>query len=128
MNNINPHSYKKSIILEKIKWLLISVLLIISILINYYFYDINFFLRIFFLSVLIIAASSLALYTKKVRYLLSYLSISKKEMQKIIWPKYQDTFYTTFIVISIAITISLILWGLDSIIFRLITFIISLRF
>ncbi|QIQ41665.1 MAG: preprotein translocase subunit SecE [Buchnera aphidicola (Microlophium carnosum)] len=124
-NNYNRNKYKIS---EKIKWLSISIFLTLSFFINYYFDKTQLFVRIFIMSFLILCAIGTLIYTKKGEYLLSYIIMSKKEMQKIIWPKYNETLYTTLIVIVITIFMSLLLWGVDSIIFHLIAFIISLRF
>jgi len=122
-NNYDQNKYK---ILEKVKWLSISFILLCFI--NYCFYKMPFFIYIFIISFLIFCAIGTLIYIKKVKYILSYIIMSKKEMQKIIWPKYKETLNTTLIVISVTILISLILWGIDTIIFRLITFVISLRF
>ncbi|WAI11817.1 MAG: preprotein translocase subunit SecE [Buchnera aphidicola (Macrosiphum albifrons)] len=127
MNKNNYHRNKFKI-LEKIKWLSISTFLILSFFINCYFYREQLFVRIFIISFLILCAIVTLMYTKIGEYILSYIIMSKKEMQKIIWPKYNETLYTTLIVISVTILISLLLWGVDSIIFHLIAFIISLRF
>ncbi|QCO70628.1 preprotein translocase subunit SecE [Buchnera aphidicola] len=124
-NNYNRNKFK---ILEKIKWLSISIFLILSFFINCYFYKEQLFVRIFIISFLILCAIVTLMYTKTGEYILSYIIMSKKEMQKIIWPKYNETLYTTLIVISVTILMSLLLWGVDSIIFHLIAFIISLRF
>ncbi|AHG60320.1 preprotein translocase subunit SecE [Buchnera aphidicola] len=126
--NKNSHKQNESKILEKIKWLSVSVFFILSIFINYYFYEKQLLLRILIIFFLVICSISILLCTKKGKNIFSYIKMSKKEMQKITWPEYKETLYTTFIVISVTIIISLILWGLDNIIFRLIAFIISLRF
>jgi len=123
--NYNRNKFK---ILEKTKWLSISVFFIISCFIDYYFYQTQFFTGIFIISFLIFCAIGTLIYTKKGKYILSYIIMSKKEMKKIIWPKYNETLYTTLIVIAVTIVMSLLLWGVDSIIFHLIAFIISLRF
>jgi preprotein translocase subunit SecE len=119
---------QKNKILEKIKWLFTSILFILLFFTNYYFDKIQLFIRILILSFLIICMIGTILSTKKGKKLLFYIKMSKNEMQKITWPNYKETLYTTFIVIAVTICISLLLWSLDSIIFRLIAFIISLRF
>ncbi|QCI22510.1 preprotein translocase subunit SecE [Buchnera aphidicola] len=124
-NNYKRHKFK---ILEKIKWLFISIFLILSFFINCYFYKKKLFIRILIISFLILSAIVTLMYTKIGKNIFSYIIMSKKEMQKIIWPKYNETLYTTLIVISVTIIMSLLLWGVDSIIFHLIAFIISLRF
>ncbi|CAL4318144.1 preprotein translocase subunit SecE [Buchnera aphidicola] len=126
--NINNNNQKKTKLLEKIKWLLIFVLLCIYFLSTYYLYKNYFFTHIIILFSLIGIGMSILLSTTQGKNSLVFLKKSYNEMQKIIWPQYKETLYTTFIIIIVTILISLILWSLDSIIFRLITFIISLRF
>lgn len=126
--NKNNYNRNKSNILEKLKWLSVSIFFILSFLINYYFYKTELFIRILIISFFILCAIGTLIYTKKGKKILSYIMMSKKEMQKIIWPKYKETLYTTLIVIGVTILMSLLLWSVDSIIFRLIAFIISLRF
>ncbi|HMI77006.1 MAG TPA: preprotein translocase subunit SecE, partial [Buchnera sp. (in: enterobacteria)] len=58
---------------------------------------------------------------------LYFIYQSKNEIKKIIWPNQKETFYTTFIVVIATICMSLILWGLDNILFRLVSFITHLR-
>ncbi|QCI23556.1 preprotein translocase subunit SecE [Buchnera aphidicola] len=52
---------------------------------------------------------------------------TKQEIYKITWPNLTETFRTTIIVIITTFIISLILWGLDNILIRLVSFITSLR-
>ncbi|ADP67605.1 preprotein translocase subunit SecE [Buchnera aphidicola str. JF98 (Acyrthosiphon pisum)] len=127
---MNKHHYNrnKHKIPEKVKWISISIFFILSFLINMCFYETQLFIRIFIISCLMLCAIGTMIYTKKGKDILLYIVMSKKEMQKIIWPKYKETLYTTLIVISVTIFISFILWSIDSVIFRLIAFIISLRF
>ncbi|QCI20791.1 preprotein translocase subunit SecE [Buchnera aphidicola (Hyperomyzus lactucae)] len=126
MNKKNCNQ-KKNKISEKMKWLSIYILFILLFFINY-FYKTQIFVQILIISFLILCIIKIILSTKKGKNLFFYISMSKNEMQKITWPKYKETLYTTFIVIAVTIVMSLLLWGLDSIIFRLIAFIISLRF
>ncbi|ACL29871.1 preprotein translocase subunit SecE [Buchnera aphidicola] len=127
---MNKHHYNrnKHKIPEKVKWISISIFFILSFFINMCFYETQLFIRIFIISCLMLCAIGTMIYTKKGKDILLYIVMSKKEMQKIIWPKYKETLYTTLIVISVTIFISFILWSIDSVIFRLIAFIISLRF
>ncbi|AYN24460.1 preprotein translocase subunit SecE [Buchnera aphidicola] len=126
--NIRIPNQKKDKHLEKIKWFFIIVIFITSFFINNFFDKVGFFTRTFIVTLLISFAISIAVYTKKIKKIFLYIKASKNEMKKITWPQYKETLYTTFIIISVTIVISLLLWGLDSIIFRLIAFIISLRF
>ena len=114
--------------LEKIKWLFASLCFILIYSINYYLYEIQFFIRILIIFFLIILSTSIILSTKIGKYMLLYISTTKNEIRKITWPQYKETLYTACIIIIVTILISLLLWGLDNIIFHLIAFIVSLRF
>lgn len=66
--------------------------------------------------------------TNKFKNILSFLNEAKNEARKVIWPSFKDTLHTTVIVITITIIMSIILWGLDAILFQLVSFITNLRF
>jgi preprotein translocase subunit SecE len=119
---------KMCAILEKIKWLSILILLFISFLINYYLYTTKFFIRLCIFIFLGIFSIKIFLCTKQGKYIFSHIKSLQREIEKIAFPKYKDTLYTTLIVMVITIIMSLILWALDNIILRLITMIIGLRF
>lgn len=126
--NKNNYNQKKSKILEKIKWLSILFFFLLLFFFTYYFYKTQLLIRTFFILLLILCIGRAFICTKKGKHILSCIIMSKNEMKKIIWPTYKDTLYTTLIIISVTILISFLLWCIDSIIFRLIAFIISLRF
>ena len=125
--NIQIPKQKKNKNLEKIKWILIFINFILCVLVDYYFNKISFFIRISLIFFLISCTIGILISTEKGKFILSYINTLKNEMQKIIWPKYKETLYTTLIIIFVTIFMSLLLWGLDNIIFRLIAFVISLR-
>ncbi|WP_343154291.1 preprotein translocase subunit SecE [Buchnera aphidicola (Aphis aurantii)] len=125
--NIKIHNQKKNKIIEKIKWTFIFINFILCILIDCYLNKINFFIRFALIICLISFALGILIYTKKGKIILLYINSSKNEIQKIMWPKYKETLYTTVIIILVTIFMSLLLWGLDNIIFRLIAFVIGLR-
>ncbi|AEO07873.1 preprotein translocase subunit SecE [Buchnera aphidicola] len=126
--NKNNHNQQKSKILEKIKWLSILFFFLLLLFFTYYFYTTQLLIRIFITLLLILCIGGVFISTKKGKHIISCIIMSTKEMKKIIWPTYKDTLYTTLIIISVTILISFLLWCIDSIIFRLIAFIISLRF
>ncbi len=62
----------------------------------------------------------------KVKATLAFAREARVEM-KVIWPTRQETLQTTLIVAAVTAVMSLILWGLDGILVRLVSFITSLR-
>ncbi len=53
---------------------------------------------------------------------------ARTEVRKVIWPTRRKTLHTTLIVAAVTAVMSLILWGLDGILVRPVSFITGLRF
>ncbi|XBC44413.1 MAG: preprotein translocase subunit SecE [Buchnera aphidicola (Schlechtendalia peitan)] len=123
MINFNKNSKTTNMI----KWIIISILIIIT-LINYYYYiNISFLWRIIITISLIAVIIGIIFSTKQGKTASSLIYEAKQETKKIIWPNLKETFNTTIIVIISAFIISLILWGLDNILIRFISFVTRLR-
>lgn len=56
-----------------------------------------------------------------------YLSESKEELKRVTWPKRDELVRLTLVVVAISTVTAIYLGTLDSILTRLLTFIISLR-
>nr|WP_159989552.1 preprotein translocase subunit SecE [Pantoea sp. SoEX]MXP50796.1 preprotein translocase subunit SecE [Pantoea sp. SoEX] len=114
--------------LEVVKWVVIVTLLLGAILGNYYYGKTTLYLRIVPIIILVITSICILLSTKVGKDILVFIRESKAELKKVIWPTYQETFRITLIVIVVTTFMSLILWGLDNILVRVISFITGLRF
>ncbi|MXP67978.1 preprotein translocase subunit SecE [Pantoea sp. Aalb] len=115
-------------VLEVISWLIVIALLLMAIIGNYIYRDLSLLLRSLIVIMLIVIAISIALLTTKGKSTLNFVREAKIEMRKIIWPSRQETLHTTLIVAAVTAIMSLILWGMDSILIRLVSFITGLRF
>ncbi|UDG81201.1 Protein translocase subunit SecE [Candidatus Hartigia pinicola] len=113
--------------IDVLKWIVIVIFLLISIVGNYYFRQYNPTLRTFSVVTLLTIASFIAACTKKGKKTLVFLHEARIEIRKVIWPTRQEALQTTFIVAVVTTVMSLILWGLDGILVRLVSFIINLR-
>ena len=100
--------------LEAMKWVVVAVLLIVAIVGNYLYRDMMLPLRA--LAVVILIAT------------VAFAREARTEVRKVIWPTRQETLHTTLIVAAVTAVMSLILWGLDGILVRLVSFITGLRF
>ena len=111
-----------------VTWLIVvTVLLIVTIVGNYCYRDYH-CLCLRALAVVIIAiAVRWAIMTAKGKSFVQFAREARNEVRKLIWPTYQETFYATLIVIVVTTVISLILWGLDGLLVRVVSFIHSLR-
>ncbi|ATA19665.1 MAG: preprotein translocase subunit SecE [Gibbsiella quercinecans] len=114
--------------LEAIKWLIVFVLLVVAIGGNYYYRDYSLPLRALAVVLVIAIAGAVALITTKGKATVAFAREARTEVRKVIWPTRQETLHTTLIVAAVTAVMSLILWGLDGILVRLVSFITGLRF
>ena len=113
--------------LEAMKWVVVVALLLVAIVGNYLYRDIM-PLRALAVVILIAAAGGVALLTTKGKATVAFAREARTEVRKVIWPTRQETLHTTLIVAAVTAVMSLILWGLDGILVRLVSFITGLRF
>ena len=113
--------------LEAMKWIIVAVLLIVAIVGNFLYRDIMLAVRALAV-VILIAAGGVALLTTKGKATVAFAREARTEVRKVIWPTRQETLHTTLIVAAVTAVMSLILWGLDGILVRLVSFITGLRF
>lgn len=113
---------------EVMKWLIVAILLIAAIIGNYIYRDVNLPLRALVVVILIAIAGGIALLTTKGKATVTFAREARTEMRKVVWPTRQETLHTTLIVAAVTAVMSLILWGLDGILVRLVSFITGLRF
>ncbi|MCS3434539.1 preprotein translocase subunit SecE [Klebsiella sp. BIGb0407] len=114
--------------LEVMKWLVVAILLIAAVVGNYVYRDVNLPLRALAVVVVIAVAGGIALLTAKGKATVTFAREARTEMRKVVWPTRQETLHTTLIVAAVTAVMSLILWGLDGILVRLVSFITGLRF
>ena len=75
-----------------------------------------------------VVALGIAAMTNQGRKALGFFQDSRTELRRIVWPSRPEATQTTFIVVGVTVFVSLILWGLDSIIVSIITFLTDWRF
>ncbi|WP_367680595.1 preprotein translocase subunit SecE [Candidatus Fukatsuia anoeciicola] len=114
--------------IETFKWSIVVILLIVAVIGNYYYRDVTLMLRALVVLVIIIIAGAIVLITAKGKATITFAREAHTEIRKVIWPTRQETMQTTLVVAAVTTIMSLILWGLDSILVRLVSFITSLRF
>ncbi|CUX95757.1 Protein translocase subunit SecE [Candidatus Gullanella endobia] len=124
----NIDSKKKGYILEILKWLVITILLLLVIVCNYYYSDYYLLVRVLFIVLIIAVMGSIIMITNKGKFVVAFAREARNEIRKVVWPTRKETLYTTLIVAAVTILMSLILWGLDSILVHVVSFIILLRF
>lgn len=110
-------------------WLVAFVLFAVAAVGNTYFAShFAFIVRILLLVVLLVGGVAIAAMTNQGQKAIGFMKDSRQELRKIVWPTRQESTQTTLIVIAVCVVVALALWGIDSIIVSVITFLTNLRF
>ncbi|MCH8539043.1 MAG: preprotein translocase subunit SecE [Alkalimonas sp.] len=107
--------------LDTVKWLVVFVLLSLIVLGNYLF-EFSTLERAVALVVLIAAAGLVAAQTAKGKTFIGFARDARTEVRKVVWPTRQETTQTTIIVMIATLIVGLLLWGLDAILLRVVSF------
>ncbi|QLB20826.1 preprotein translocase subunit SecE [Vespertiliibacter pulmonis] len=114
---------------NRILWVLSIALIIVAAVGNTYFAShFSFIVRILLLVVLLVGGVGIAAITNQGQKAIGFVKSSRQELRKIVWPTRPETTQTTLIVAAICVVVALALWGIDSIIVSVITFLTNLRF
>ncbi|MFA9488095.1 MULTISPECIES: preprotein translocase subunit SecE [unclassified Mannheimia] len=110
-------------------WLIAILFLAVAAVGNAYFSShFSLIVRVLLLVVLLVGAVVLAALTNQGQKAIHFIKDSRTELRKIIWPTRPEATQTTLIVLAMCVIVALVLWGIDSIIVALITFLTNLRF
>ncbi|SET38234.1 preprotein translocase subunit SecE [Thorsellia anophelis] len=109
---------------DAFKWSAVFALVAAAIVGNVYFDSYEFpIVRIIAVIIVMALAIGLALITVKGKSFINLAREARIELKKVVWPTRQEATQTTLIVAAITILIALILWGLDGILIRIVTWI-----
>ena len=109
--------------LDMFKWLIVFALLGGIVAANTVYEDISVLYRALVAVVVVVIAGFIAATTVKGSTFINFAKESRIEVRKVIWPTRQETTQTTLIVLAAVVVMSLLLWGLDGIIVRLVALI-----
>ena len=127
--NESEASVEKSKGLNIFLWLLTVAIIAASAFVNIYFQDqYSTPIRVVAVIVLLLISLGVAATTNQGRKALGFFQDARTELRRIVWPSRPEATQTTFIVVGVTVFVSLILWGLDSIIVSIITFLTDWRF
>ncbi|OGT30599.1 MAG: preprotein translocase subunit SecE [Gammaproteobacteria bacterium RIFCSPHIGHO2_12_FULL_35_23] len=100
---------------DKLKWLLVLLLLIGGLVANYYYTQIPAALKVAGWIVLVCVVLLIAVRTTIGSSFWNFTKDARDEVRRVVWPTRQETVQTTAIVFLMVIILALILWGIDSI-------------
>lgn len=96
-------------------WVLIVILVVGGIVANYYFATVAGAIRLAGWIVLACVLVLLFYQTIDGKKLFKFANEAKVELYKVVWPNRQETIHTTMIIAGLVIFMSIVLWGLDSV-------------
>lgn len=101
-------------ILNKIKWLIVAVLLGVATVGFQYYASLHLGVRLSGLLGLVVGALGIAYTTTQGQAALEFVKNAKAEARKVVWPTRQETMQSTLAVVVMVLVASLFLWLLDS--------------
>ncbi|WP_286264722.1 preprotein translocase subunit SecE [Thalassotalea atypica] len=113
--------------LDSLKWGIIFLVLGGAVFANYYFSDQSVLVRALGVVAAVVVAGLIAMQTTKGRNAVVFAKESRTEVRKVVWPTRQEAVQTTGIVLVATLFMSLVMWGLDSILFWLVGFVTGLQ-
>lgn len=115
-----------SVSFNKVKWLVICIVIIATVFANIYFSAFPVALRAAGFIVISVLLLLLAKTTTHGELAWSFIKESRAEMRKVVWPTRKETVNTTMIVILVVLVSAVILWVFDSIFMYLVRSILSI--
>lgn len=112
---------------DNVKWIVTFLLLGGAVFGNYYFGNESVLVRALAVVAAVIVAGLIAAQTEKGKNTILFAKEARTEVRKVVWPTRQETIQTTGIVLVATLIMSLILWGLDSLLFELVGFITGFK-
>lgn len=109
--------------LDMVKWLVVIALLGGLVTANTMYGEISVLYRALAAVVVVVIAGFIAATTTKGSAFLTFAKESRMEVRKVVWPSRQEANQTTLIVLLATLVMALILWGIDGILVRLVSFI-----
>ena len=113
--------------LDFLKWGVIVLLLAGAVVGNYIFAEQSILVRAIAVVAAIVIAGLVAMQTVKGRNAVAFAKESRTEVRKVVWPTRQEAVQTTGIVLVATLIMSLLLWGLDSVLFWVVGLITGLK-
>ena len=100
---------------NKLKWLVVVLLLAAGVVANYYYGEIAWPLRLLGWMLGLPVVALIAFQTRQGKLAYEFIREARLELRKITWPTRQETVQTTFIIAVMVVILALALWGIDGI-------------
>ena len=111
---MNVEEESKQFQLDWLKWLVAVLLLGGAIYANWYYGAESALYRALGMIAVVLVAAFVAAQTEKGAAVIDLATGARTELRKVVWPTKQERNQTTLIVVAVILLMSLILWGIDS--------------
>ena len=111
--------------LDLVKWIAVFAILTLLVVANYIF-EFSALERAIGLLVMIPLAGFVASQTQKGHEFVTFAKEAKLEVRKVVWPTRAETNQTTIIVGIVTVVMAFILWGLDALLLKIVSFLTGL--
>ena len=91
-----------------------------------YIYELGALERAIAIVVMVIIAGVIAGQTEKGKTFINFAKEARTEVRKVVWPTRQETMQTTLVVIIATLIMGVLLWGLDAVLLRVVSFLTGL--
>ena len=108
--------------LDILKWIVVAVFLAAAVVGNQYFSEQTLLIRVVAILVAVSIAFLVAATTTKGKAALGFAKESRIEGRKVVWPTRQETIQTTLVIMVAVAFMSLLLWGIDAILVKVVAF------
>ena len=106
--------------LDYLKWVISVALLVAGIIGNYYYSAVSMPIRVAAWLVILAVAGFVASKTQVGKWVVEFFRDSRLEMRKVVWPTREETMQSTIVVAVMVVVLSILLWGMDSVLVWLI--------
>ena len=111
--------------LDIVKWILAIAFLAAAVVGNYMYANEPLLYRVLGVVFLMLVGAGIALTSSQGKAFLQLLKEANIERRKVVWPTRQETTQTTMIVVVVVVLMSLVLWGVDSLLSWLISLLLG---
>ncbi|MCR3754685.1 MAG: Sec translocon subunit SecE [Candidatus Westeberhardia cardiocondylae] len=125
---MNKDLLKGSFFFGMLRWFFVCLFVILIFFIGYLCCNVNFILGCIFFMFVFCFFGTVLLGTARREFLMFFMRSIYFEIYKIIWPETKEVLKMTLVIMITTILVSLILFGLDACLVRLVSFIVGFRF
>lgn len=111
---MNSRSESPNSVIEWLKWSVVAMLVVVTLVGNYYYSDYSLLARVMVMLVVTAVSVGIALTTERGRSFNRLRKESWIEVRKVVWPSRQETVQTTLVVMAVVVVVALLLWLIDT--------------